>query len=343
MIRQFMHNGIAGFNHVQITSLASSKHEMFITEDRIIPIHLGKNADKIVFENKVDLPVTGHRKGEYFYLYTIPLYNYYHMLLDSVGCLTRYFELKESRPNLKLLVNESPLRKGGVKKHPPFVAELLDLLDIEWEYTDQTVTYETVYFGDTQGQDKNGKRITPRDIQYQLLHRIIDRAKSRAIAPKHANVYLSRRAHANPLNNRKDILGEDNTVKRGLTNEDEVVDILSSLGYAEVFGENYTLAEKIVLFNGMQKYISTAGAGVANILWSMPKSIQVGGISTPGFPFPREDHPRHICCNKKWVHATINMYPHEVLFIDPAAGALNYNNPWYIKNLDLFRDWASRI
>ena len=52
-------------------------------------------------------------------------------------------------------------------------------------------------------------------------------------------IYLSRRAHANPLANRKTVIGEDNTVKRGLTNEDEVVEILKELGYVEVFGENY--------------------------------------------------------------------------------------------------------
>ena len=108
-------------------------------------------------------------------------------------------------------------------------------------------------------------------------------------------IYISRRAHANPLANRKQVLGEDNTVKRGLTNEDSVVEILTALGYDEIFGENLTLAEKIVTFNSMQKYISTAGAGVANILWTMPNPVSVGGIHTPGFPFPSNDHATHIC------------------------------------------------
>ena len=44
----------------------------------------------------------------------------------------------------------------------------------------------------------------------------------------------------------------------------------------------------------MTKYISTAGAGVTNILWRINKDINVGGIHTPGFPFPSENHNRHI-------------------------------------------------
>lgn len=155
-------------------------------------------------------------------------------------------------------------------------------------------------------------------------------------------VYISRRAHANPLANRKTVIGEDNTVKRGLTNEDAVVEILTSLGYDEIFGENLTLAEKIVTFNSMQKYISTAGAGVANILWTMPNPCSVGGIHTPGFPFPSNDHATHICTGPE-LRSTINCYKGKVVFEDPSAGARNYNSPWRINNLTAFREWAQQI
>ena len=203
--------------------------------------------------------------------------------------------------------------------------------------------YDTVYFGDTLNQDHKGTRQTPADRQYELIAQLIEISKQRATAPQYDAVYLSRRAHANPMNNRKDVIGEDNTVKRGLTNEDDVVEVLQNLGYTEVFGENYSLAEKIVLFNGMKKYISTAGAGVTNILWTMPNAVSVGGIHTPGFPFPGPNHGRHICCNKKYIQATINNYPGAVRFHDPDAGARNYNNPWYINNMDAFTKWAETI
>ena len=346
MIRQRMQNGIAHFCNVQILDLSRTKIEVFVENNQFIPVHLGKNAGAI-FKNTTitnTCPLVSHtQSGNYFYLYTIPLVNYYHLLLDGVGCLTRYFELRKTIPNLKLLVNSGPRPKGGVKKHPPFVEELLQLLDIEYEFTNEHTAYENLYFGDTQGQDKNGRRIRPSAVQYKLLQQCIETARVKAQAPEYDKIYLSRRAHANPLNNRKDVIGEDNTVKRGLTNEDEVVDILSKLGYTEVFGENYTLAEKIVLFNSMKKYISTAGAGVANILWTMPNSVSVGGIHTPGFPFPSDTHERHICCNKEFVKASINLYQGKVLFEDPLAGAKNYNNPWYINNLVAFSQWAATI
>ena len=345
MIRQYMKNGIAHFENAQILDLGKNKIEFFVQNGEFIPVHLGKNSEKII--NTTSIPqcpdVSIVRSGNYFYLYTIPLVNYYHTLLDGVGCLTRYFQLRQSIPNLKLLVNRTPRSKGNVVTHPPFVQELLQLLEIDYEFTDEHTVYENVYFGDTQGQDPKGKRKTPADVQYNLLERCIKRAQATAQAPTYQKVYLSRRAHANTVNNRKDLIGEDNTVKRGLVNENEVVDILTSLGYQEVFGENYSLAEKIVLFNGMEKYISTAGAGVANILWSMPNHISVGGIHSPGFPFPMDYHDRHICTNKKYVKATINCYPGKVMFVDPAAGATNYNNPWYINNLTAFSKWAATI
>jgi hypothetical protein len=346
MTRHRMTNGIATFNNVQILDMAKTKVETIVENGVHVPLHLGKNA-KWFFKNnkKVDHSpeVSTTKTGDYFYLYTMPLTNYYHMLLDGIGCLARYFELLESNPNIKLLLNQSPRAKGGVVNHPPFVTELLDLLGIDWEYTDEHCIYERVYFGDTLGQTSAGKRIRPDNRQYLLLKQCIQRAKLVAQAPKYEKIYLSRRAHANPLNDRKAVIGEDNTVKRGLTNEDSVVEILTDLGYAEVFGENYSLAEKIVLFNGMSKYISTAGAGVANMLWTMPNSCSVGGIHSPGFPFPGDGHKSHICCNKEFINATINNYPGKVLFVDPAAGAQNYNSPWYINNLDAFKKWASRI
>ena len=280
-----MHDGIATFYNVQILDMAKTKVETVVESGVHVPLHLGKNASAFFQNNK---PVKHYpevattKTGDYFYLYTMPLTNYYHMLLDGIGCLVRYFELLESNPNIKLLLNQSPRAKGGVVNHPPFVTEMLDLLGIDWEYTDEHSVYERVYFGDTLGQTLDGKRIRPDHRQYALLKQCIHRAKLVAQAPQHEKIYLSRRAHANPLNNRKAVIGEDNTVKRGLVNEDSVVEILTGMGYTEVFGENYSLAEKIVLFNGMKKYISTAGAGVANMLWTMPNSVSVGGIHTPG-------------------------------------------------------------
>jgi hypothetical protein len=342
-VRSIITNNVIRFENVQIHDLADTKVEVFTVGDENYLIHIGKAASQMA--KKViapkPTPIEGSKLGSYYYWYTIPLHNYYHCILDGLGQLSWYFELRKEIPNLKLVLNATP--KPPLVKHPPFVTELLDLFDIEYEYSDCNAIYDAVYFGLTLGQDSNGGRIRPKDRQYELIRELIDRAKGRATAPQFDSIYLSRRAHANPLNNRKDIIGEDNTVKRGITNEDEIVDILNSLGYTEVFGENYTLAEKIVLFSGMKKYISSAGAGVTNILWTMPNPVSVGGIHSPGFPFPGPNHNRHICLHPEFMKAKINLYNGKTLFVDPVAGLKNYNSPWYVNNLDAFKTWAATI
>ena len=342
-VRSLITNNVIRFQNVQIHDLADTKVEVFTVGDENYLMHIGKGASQMA--KKVippePTPIERAKLGNYYYWYTIPLHNYYHCILDGVGQLSWYFELRKQIPDLKLVLNATP--KPPLVKHPTFVTELLDLFDIEYEYSDCNAMYDTVYFGLTLGQDSNGKRIRPHDRQYELIRELIDRAKDRVTVPQFDRIYLSRRAHANPLNNRKDIIGEDNTVKRGITNEDEIVDILSSLGYTEVFGENYTLAEKIVLFNGMKKYISSAGAGVTNILWSMPNPLSVGGIHSPGFGFPVQNHNRHICTHPDQLKATINCYPGKVCFVDEQAGAKDYNSPWYVNNLEAFRKWAATI
>ena len=107
----------------------------------------------------------------------------------------------------------------------------------------------------TLNQDERGKRTQPHPKQWELIDNMVKRSLAETDVPAYDKIYLSRRAHANPLTDRKAVIGEDNTIKRGLTNEDEVVEILTELGYTEVFGENYTLAEKIALFSKMKKYI----------------------------------------------------------------------------------------
>ena len=346
MIRDSMTNGIVKFTDAQILNLATTKMDVAVVNNDFVSLSLGKNAKKLIefnIKNARHATVDTHVSGNYFYWYTSPLTNYYHLLLDGVGCLARYFDLKEQLPDLKLMLNQSPRPKGGVTKHPPFVIELLELFGIDWEYTDEHTVYDTVYYGDTLAQDRNGKRTRPLPRQYELLKQLITTATARVDVPSYDKIYLSRRAHANPLANRKSIVGEDNTVKRGLVNEDAVVGFLTELGYTEVFGENYTLAEKIVLFSKMKKYISTAGAGVANILWTIGNNCSVGGIHTPGFPFPVNNHDRHICMDKRWLPASVSIYPGAVSFVDPAAGAKNYNNPWYINDLDKFNKWAASI
>jgi len=344
MIRDYMQDGIARFDQLQILNFNTSpKMEVFVHKGNHIPAHLGKGAGAITknFQKPAFVPIYRDAPGEYFYWYTFPLMNYYHCINDGLGPVYNYLQLKESKPDLKFMLNVNP---RGIDVHPPFVTEVLDLLDIEYEFTNENYLYETVYFSDTLVQNENGKRCRPADGVYEMIRKLVE--TSRRKYPNvitHDNIYLSRRAHANPLNNRKAVIGEDNTVKRGITNEDEIVEILRDLGYAEVFGENYSLGEKISMFSRMNKYISTAGAGVTNILWRIGQPLNVGGIHTPGFGFPVQSHSRHICTHPIHIRSIIDCYPGKVCFVDEEQGRSNYNSPWYINNLEAFKQWASTI
>ena len=93
---------------------------------------IGKNADRVTLDvlktsysyDYQTLESSCYKKGDFFYLWTKPLYNYYHTINDALGCIYYYFQLKEEKPNLQLLIN-TPNRQ--LENHPPFVYELLDL------------------------------------------------------------------------------------------------------------------------------------------------------------------------------------------------------------------------
>ena len=331
------------FRNAQIHASAPNKQLEYISDSTGVHcLEQGKNHERLaslaagVVETK---PATHHRKGQYFYLWSKPLVNYYHTILDGGGCLTRYFAAVEQHGPMTLLVNSTP--RMGLDSYPPFVAELFELLGIRaWELADPAATYETVYFGDTGNQDANHKRITPSTAWWKLIAQLVH-ASSTVSAPQHDKIYLSRRAHANPLVDRKTVIGEDNTVKRGLINEDAVVDIVTGLGYTEVFGENYTLAQKIRMFSGMHKYITAAGAGVTNGIWVRDHILSHGGIHTPGFPHPGPRHSRHML-TASMSNARISVYPGRVSYHDPATTS-GTNHPWQINNLAAFSEWAATV
>ena len=337
----FDSEGIGVYNNLQILDF-TSKVEWFVQGEDVIPYHLGKNLTFLSNKIKPTPPsVTRTIPGTFFYWYTFPTMNYYHCINDGVGPLYNYFLLKDRIPDIKFILNARPRK---VEKHPPFVTELLDLLDISYEFSDQTAQYERVYFSDTLCNERGtGKRKPPDNRIYSMIERLV--RISRKIypdVPVHDSVYLSRRTHANPQYNTH-IIGEDNTVKRGLVNEDLIVNILKDIGFTEVFGENYNLGEKISMFSKMQKYISTAGAGVTNCLWRINEPLSVGGIHTPGFPFPSEDHNRHIVAQNPWMQkCRIRLYPGEVRFEDPQP-VKGYNHPWLIANTQEFYNWAKTI
>jgi hypothetical protein len=336
-------NGIGSLDNLQILPL-EGKVEWFVKDKKIIAYHLGKNYSVLTKKISQHIPeTTQDAKGLYFYWYTFPLMNYYHCINDGLGPLANYLELKKQYPNLQLLLNPNGRK---VSKHPPFVLELLELLNIDWQYSNVNCNYEKVFYSCTLVNDlRTGKRCKPHAKIYDLIQRLVRTSRKRfPDVPRHQKIYLSRRAHANPLKDRKQTIGEDNTLKRGITNEDDMVEIMTRHGWKEVFGENYSLGEKISMFSHMEKYISTAGAGVTNILWRINQNLITGGIHSPGFPFPSDTHNRHIVAQAPWMqNCNINIYPGAVVFEDPIAGARDYNSPWKVNNLVAFKNWIKTL
>ena len=88
----------------------------------------------------------------------------------------------------------------------------------------------------------------PQPGQFIILEQLVNNALDLNLdVPRFDNIYISRRTKHN-IKYSKDLIGEDNTQKRGNVDEDKVVQILEDLGYNEIFGENYTLAEKLQCF-----------------------------------------------------------------------------------------------
>ena len=91
-IRNHLNEGIARFSHAQIPDYKRFGVEI-IKKDKPVLVDLGKNAYLVKPPEYKDVPWSGAiKKGKYFYWYSKPLHNYYHTILDSLGCLFYYFE-----------------------------------------------------------------------------------------------------------------------------------------------------------------------------------------------------------------------------------------------------------
>jgi len=78
-------------------------------------------------------------------------------------------------------------------------------------------------------------------------------------------IYISRRTWKN--NNLTDNIGTNYTTRRKLMNEDFLVEILNDKGFIEIFGENYSMIEKIILFNNANYVIGAIGGTITNCIF----------------------------------------------------------------------------
>jgi hypothetical protein len=199
----------------------------------------------------------------FFFIYNTD--NYYHFLYDTLPYLISYFELKKQIPDLKLLMNYPHYQKIS---HYRFVTEFLEILSItdkDVEIVSPSVLYKNIYISNSYTHD-NKSNLPPRKEIYRfydgIIKKVTDKRKSDNLPNK---IYISRRTWVNGDTSN---IGTNYTTKRKLVNEDDVVEYLTSKGYVEIFTENLSTEEKIVLFNSADHVIGPIGGGLCNSLFS---------------------------------------------------------------------------
>ncbi len=205
--------------------------------------------------------------------------NYYHFIYDSLPYLISFFHVKKQHANLKLLVNFiSPNQKKIYK----FVLEFLQILGIHSDDTlvvDENLCYKTVFVSSsyTHGVDSN---LPPRKEVYDFYKSLVRSARVKHSASNlPSKFYVSRRTWVhNDFSN----IGTNYTTRRKLVNEDVLVEKLSYLGYEEVFTENLSTVEKVLLFNNAEHIIGAIGGGMCNVLFC-PDKTKVTVLISPTF------------------------------------------------------------
>ena len=169
----------------------------------------------------------------FFFIYNTD--NYFHFLYDSLPYLISFLSLKKSIPTLKLLMQYPNEQK---KEIYPFVLEFLALLNItppDIILVNKETQYESVYISTSYTHDIDSNLPPRREIYefYQdLVKSVQERYSHKNELPK--KLYVSRRTH---LHNDFSNIGTNYTIRRKMTNEDELVAHLSQQGYTEVFTE----------------------------------------------------------------------------------------------------------
>ncbi len=216
-----------------------------------------------------------------FFFFIFNFENYYHFLYDTLPYLVFYFRLREVEPDCKLLIPEN-------HRFLQFQSEVFELLGIreeDWVRAKDGAVYETLYVPSslTHGKFADGEsasRAPPDEAAHDIWQRLAKAALATAgrtiYAPK---IYVSRRTWVNGDTSN---IGTNYTTRRKCENEDEVVKLLRRHGFAEVFCENFSMAEKIKMFAGAKAIVGFIGGGMANCLFSGP-DCRVGCLETPEF------------------------------------------------------------
>ncbi len=201
--------------------------------------------------------------------------NYYHFLYDTLPYLYTYLYLKKEINNLKILINYPNKNKKELYKfNIEFLEKIIDINDIIIHNDDHI--YSNIYISTslTHGGFSNNP---PRKEIFEIYNNIKNKIKNNYDTPK--KIYISRRTW---INNNNSNIGTNYTTRRKMINEDKLVEKLNNLGFIEIFTENLSTEEKIVLFMKAEIIIGSIGGGMANLLFST-KNTKAIILVTPFF------------------------------------------------------------
>jgi len=204
--------------------------------------------------------------------------NYYHFLYDTIGYIITYNKLKKLDDSVKLIMGyPNPDRQQPYN----FVLELLTLYGIQSnniiyhkpEYMYKVMHVSTSYTHDGMPNEP------PHKLLYGLYDTLVREVRLKNLPVTLDKIYISRRTKNGSISSN---IGTNYTQKRVLVNEDEVVSLLQSRGFIEIFSEDLSMAEKIHLFNNAKCIVGCIGGGVANAVFGS-KETKLITIVSPGF------------------------------------------------------------
>jgi len=224
------------------------------------------------YKNSCNIPL-------FFFIYNTD--NYFHFLYDSLPYLISYLHLKNSIPELKLLMQYPNEQKTSFY---PFINEFLEILNIFKEdiiLVDEDTLYSEIYVSTSYTHDIDSNLPPRKEIYdfYQNIVSIVKKKYSCANVSTPQKIYVSRRTW---LHNDFSNIGTNYTTRRRLVNEDEIVESLKREGFTEVFTENLTTLEKILYFANATHVVGAIGGGISNVLFS-PKTTKLDALISPTF------------------------------------------------------------
>ena len=232
-----------------------------------------KKVETIKFEENL---IAEMAEPVFFFIYNSD--NYYHFLYDTLPYLILYKDIKIEIPSLKLLVNYSMPGKNTFYRFFYEFLELLGILPNDLLIVNGNTIYKTIYISSslTHGINSN---IEPRKEVYGLYNKLVKKVKEKYNLETPDKFYISRRTWINKDDSN---IGTNYTQRRKMINEDQLVASLKKLNIVEIFVENLTTIEKIVLFNNASVIIGAIGGGIANTLFSK-SNTKVFCIVSPTF------------------------------------------------------------